>query len=251
MAEERQIKMANNNEGMPNWLWAVGGIAALGLLVYWVFKKPDGAIAELLDDIEEEIAELITYTHRVADESLPEEVYSPVMETMNIALIAKIERAKEIMSEKSVIDRVRETLWQFGQDVSEGILYLLIGIGSIWFIGYLIKRIIKHIRKPPNYQCPQCPQSFTSEAALRNHIEATHPVTTSAAQIAAAQLAYQALPLWVQSGVATEAGVADRAYENWTALPYADVKALAIASAILVACMVATSPMGVAALMFI
>lgn len=235
---------------------AVGGtvFGGLALLAYYLFVRPsdkEEEILELLEDAERELNELVAYTMRIAGEGIPEEVYSAVIEVMQAEITGKLEKAKELVSETRIIDRIRETLHQYGMDIAEGLLTAVLAIGAIYAAALIIKQIFKHIRRPPNYPCSKCGRTFSSETALRNHVKTEHQVTPDTALIAQAQLQFQSLPAWVQAGVATEAGVYDRAYERWEYLTPAELQIMAIACVVLVACLVTGAPATIAVLLLI
>ena len=74
---------------------AVGGtvVGGLAILAYYLFVRPsdkEKEILELLEDAEKELNELVAYTMRIADEGIPEVVYSAVIEVMQAEIIGNL-----------------------------------------------------------------------------------------------------------------------------------------------------------------
>lgn len=235
--------MADNTIKFIAGATIIGGVC-VGLY-YWVIRpgqEREQEIIALLNDAEAETAEFCAYSLRAVTEGIPEEVYGPVCEAYQAAMTAKLDHARDLVVTETFIDRVVQTAWEFGIDIVKFAFLAVAVIGSFYATGWLIKEIHKRIRRPPNFPCGKCGAVFVSEAELEAHVRATHPVTTDIASIRAAQFAFQRLPYWVQSAVASEAAVYDTVYEPWESLSPALILAIALACIVLMAWLITTAP---------
>lgn len=233
-------------------LFAGGAVVAgLGIGGYFLFVRPwaeakEKEIILLFEDIEMEVAEMATYAKRMVEEAIPEEVYSAALEAMQQAITKKIERGKDLVGGETLVDWIITILHDFGIDIARVLFLGALVAGSFYGAGWLIKEIIKKRRgPPPSFPCGKCGAAFSTQAALEDHIRTTHPVTTEAATIFQAQLQFQAMPGWVQAGVASEAGIFDRIYQAWTTLEPWEQVLIAIAAAVIVAWLISLTPAGI------
>ena len=136
---------------------------------------------------------------------------------------------QEIAVLSSMLDQMKikeETIQQLSRSVFGELQDLIETAAKNWWLvpaaiitpiaGYmtyeLVRRWFNNRRPPPNFPCPKCGEVFSTEGALKHHIETTH---TPTAQFALeAQQNFAQASTWVQEAVAVESYYAGT-YSSW------------------------------------
>lgn len=84
---------------------------------------------------------------------------------------------------------------------------------------------------PPPYICPVegCMLPFETQAKLATHIQTLHPITTNLNMLLNAQTAFNTTSEFARTLVATEAGLYDAIYVNWTLIGIGALVAIVVA----------------------
>jgi hypothetical protein len=105
------------------------------------------------------------------------------------------------------------------------------GVIAYQIISWFIKR-----HPPPTIKCPYEGSTFSSEAALEQHLLDVHGKQLNPAQVPAAKGAYDRLKDWIKGLLSAVSGVERSVLDgNWSTLPTIDIVAIALAAALIIA----------------
>lgn len=221
--------MTTNQKEKINWTpIAIGGAALGGLFLIWKImqtveggSEADRELArEILDDWQQEFdlfkpySESIYYGGRQpTDQELA--ILSSILDQMSLK-----EQTIYNLS-RTVWNEMRELL-----DAAASNWWLIPVVGFSWvppYAGYKIwRRWHDHRNPPPNFPCPRCDAApFTTEGALKHHVDTTHPV--SAKYAIDAQVEFAKTATAVQNAIAVESFYA-RTYTNWSSWSLGDLE---------------------------
>ena len=136
------------------------------------------------------------------------------------------------------------TIYELSKSVWSELGDMAMNIAKAWGIiigvtvpGYIAIKLVKNWtnknRPPPNYPCPAGDFVGATKGALDYHIKTVHPINT--ANLTLAQQAFSQASSWAQNAVAVESGLYDKTFIEWTSLSTAEIRAIVVAIAIIVA----------------
>lgn len=207
----------------------VGGAVLILWLVdrWWGLTPAEREEAKrILEDAKIETAEMQDYVERIHSEGrLPTDSETKVLDAMVNQM-----KLKEIALPRSFLQELREF---YAEAASKWWLVpLTVALLTIELIaGYMAFKFVKewmNRRKPPptgGFTCLNCGELFSTQSALKRHMEEKHPPTT--VNVAQAQVEFQKLGAWSYGAVAVESGLYGRIDRRWETLSLSELGAIA------------------------
>lgn len=217
-----------------NWTPVViAGAAVGGLFLVWKIidtlregSEADRELArEILIDWQQEFDVLKPYMESIyAGGRIPTEqeiaVLSSMLSQMEVKEITIQQLSKSVWKEfEDMAAGVAASLWLVSKSVA---LLAISGIAP--YVTYKIVKGWKNRRQPPpNFPCPKCGALYSTEAALKNHIETAHAPTLQFAF--QAQQNFAQTSTWVQNAVAVESYYG-KTFTSWATWSLLDIRRL-------------------------
>jgi len=204
---------------------AVGGIYAIIKLLQSGEEADKELARRILEDWQLEFDQVQPYVESMYSEGRTPtegevEVLSSTLDQMKLKEYTINELSKSVWAE----------LGDMAWDIAAG-WGIIIGVTVTGYVAIrLAKNWIDKNKPPPNFPCPKCGEVFSTEGALKYHIENQH--TINYANLTAAQQAFLQTPSWVQNAIAVESGLYDKTFIDWRAIGKYALIAIAIAAAI-------------------
>ena len=238
--------MPNNDTAkyVVGGLLVAGAVTGAGYIAYRVLfgGSTEQDVEKALMEKERKVNELIVYVHRIQNESLPEEVWSKYLQGWQTDFTKNVNNVINLVTPNSLVEKITDTIRKAGLGVIDG-LQVAVLVGAAFGAALIIKYVIKHIKGPPTFKCPHDDgYTFLTEAGLQAHLRMNHPVTSNTTAIAQAQIAFRALPSWLQVSIATESEQYNDIYQPWTSLSTVQLSAIAVAAAVLASWLSMTAP---------
>jgi hypothetical protein len=214
--KECDKEMKDETEHKVNWtpVLVVAGIGVTALIIGKLFFAESEADREqarlILEDWQLEFYELKNYTETIyAGGRTPTEQEIAIMSSMLDQMKIKEETIQQLS--RSVFGELQDVIEAAARN-----WWLMPVVIITPIAGYMTYKLVKgwfnNRRPPPNFPCPKCDGVFSTEGALKHHIQTDHqPDITNAF---AAQQNFAQTSTWVQNAVAVESYYA-KTYTNW------------------------------------
>jgi len=206
-------------EGKINWTpIVIGGAAVGGLFLIWKIVEAIQGGSEankeqarlILEDWQQEFDELKPYVETIyAGGRTPTDQEIAILSSMLDQMKIKEETIQQIST--SIFREIRDVIETAAKD-----WWLVPTVIITPIAGYmtykLVRRWFNNRRPPPNFPCPKCGAVYSTEGALKHHIETEHIPTVQFAL--EAQQNFAQTSTWVQNAVAVESYYAGT-YDRW------------------------------------
>lgn len=200
---------------------AVGGLYLI-LRLFMSAEAEDRELArEILADWQLEFDQMKTYVETIyAGGRTPTEQETAILSAM----------LEQMAIKEITIQNLSKTVWEEAKDVIRTAAqnwWLVPAVIFTPIAGYatfkLVRRWFNNRRPPPNFPCPKCGGTFSSEEALKEHMDNVHAPTKEFA-LEAQQKFFQT-STWIQGAIAVESYYGNT-YTNWSRWSLPEIKDL-------------------------
>lgn len=215
-------------EGNIPWkpIIIIGSVVSGIALVMWLVEKWLIAPSEenkkramvIYNDYMTELSELEAYVEQInAGGRTPTDSETKVLDAMMSAMSLKEIEIKTLSEStfEQLADLIKTCGW--------AALVLIFAPIAGYMTFRLVKAWLDNKKPPPSggFTCPNCSETFSTQSALKRHMEEEHPPTT--VNVAQAQAEFQKLGAWSYGAVAVESGLYDRINRSWRTLSLSEL----------------------------